>query len=362
MSHPEIDNRTPFAFAPVFAADEEGRPLVSPLVKATYELRPSGALELAAEQAAPDFVGEYHGEPGASSCRFEPELAFLKQATDVVLVGHAHAPSRGTTSMEVSLRLGPVRRTLRVSGDRVWRRRILGAVPTDPRPFEKIPLVYERAYGGWDRSQDDPGRHVFHPGNPVGVGFRGKGARFEEDAPLPNIEDPAHLLTRYAGKSRPASFGFTCPHWTPRSALAGTYDDAWQRTRMPLLPRDFDRRFFNAASPGLVAPGHLRGDEAVSIRGASPERELSFRLPGVGAPTCRLMLRGLEDALCQLKLDTVILDLDERKLFLLWRTFAPLREGPLDVLAMQINAENLPQAKSPDLPENVVSLAARRAA
>jgi hypothetical protein len=344
-------------------ADEEGRPIVAPLVKATFDILPGGALDLAEEQIAIDFAGAHHGEPGQSSLRFEPEVAFVKPATDVVLIGHAHAPARHAVAVDVALQVGPLARALRVSGDRVWAKRFFGSAPTDPAPFEKIPLVYERAYGGWDLSAEDPRRHGFHPGNPVGVGYRGKGARFEEGAPLPNIEDPAAMLTSYQGRSWPAGFGFTCPHWEPRSLLAGTYDDAWMRSRMPLLPRDFDRRFFNAASPGLVAPGCLRGDEPVLVYGAAPEGQLSFRLPGVAAPVCRIAFRHREDESLVTNLDTVILDLDARKLLLLWRAFTTLRDGPLDVRAIEIRVENAPRrrAEAP-LPDNVVRLPGRRAA
>jgi len=73
VGHPEIDNRTPFAFSALFLADEEGRPVVVSILKATYEIGPGGALALASEQRPIDFNGLHHGEPGESSYRFEPE-------------------------------------------------------------------------------------------------------------------------------------------------------------------------------------------------------------------------------------------------------------------------------------------------
>ena len=51
-------------------------------------------------EAAPDFTmpasfgrsvslaGQLWGEPGKSSYKYEPECAFIKPATDVVLIGH----------------------------------------------------------------------------------------------------------------------------------------------------------------------------------------------------------------------------------------------------------------------------------
>lgn len=363
MGHPNIENHTPFAFEALFAADEDGRPVVAPILKATFDVLDEGRLELAEEQIAPDFVGSHHGEPGSSSYRLEPEFAFMKPATDVALVGHAHAPGRRVTEMEVALRVGPVGRRLLVTGDRVWSKRLFGISATPPEPFEKMPLTYERAYGGWDRSRDDAERHSFHPGNPVGVGYRGRRARFEEGSRLPNIEDPGARLKSYKGKSVPAGFGFLCPNWEPRSEYAGTYDDAWSRTRMPLLPRDFDRRFFNAASPGLVAKGYLRGDEPVLVRGASREGELKFRLPGVTHVEFGVVLQAGEARVLEGKLDTVILDLDERKLILLWRSFTALRFGPPDVIAFEVTANNAPEPRAAAMPPGkVVSLPKRSAA
>ena len=49
-----------------------------------------------------------------------------------------------------------------------------------------------------------------------------------------------------------AAFGPVGRHWEPRVRYAGTYDDRWTEDRMPLLPKDFDDRFHNAAPPGLV--------------------------------------------------------------------------------------------------------------
>ena len=355
MGHPEIDNRTPFAFEALFASSERSRPVVAPLVKATFEISARGELELSPEQVPVNLTGEWFGDPGESSQRFEPESAFVKPSTDVVLIGHAHARRRDSVRGEVELRVGPLVQRVLVSGDR--------AVPSPVEPFERIPLVYERCYGGWDRSHPNPERHRFHPGNPVGVGFRARGSRFQEGAPLPNLEDPRARLTRYRGRSRPAGFGFTCPHWEPRRRLAGTYDAAWERERMPLLPEDFQRRFFNAAAPALIAPRFLRGDEAVLVRGASPEGQLSFRLPAIQPPVSRLSFRDRPDETLVGNLDTVIIDLDARKLLLLWRAFTGLDEGPLDVRAIEVSAEGVPvptAASHP--PENVVSLRRSRAA
>ena len=45
----------------------------------------------------------------------------------------------------------------------------------------------------------------------------------------------------------------------------------------------------------------------------------------------------------QTALDTVIVDADLRQVVLLWRAFTTLRQGPHDVRAMTITADNIPR-------------------
>jgi hypothetical protein len=336
MGHASIENRTPFAFAEVYLADEDARPVLVTVIRATYDIV-GRQLALAEEQAPVLLAGELHGEsPETSSYRYEPEAAFVKPATDCVLVGHAYAPRGGTTEARVAFQVGPVSRAARVFGDRFWVRSAGATVMSAPQPFEKIPLVWERAFGGWDRTTDRP---EFEARNPIGTGFRARHGQFEDGLRLPNLEDPATPIQAYGDRVLPAGFGFTSPSWQPRASRAGTYDEAWRKDRMPLLPRDFDRRFFNAAAPGLVAPGYLRGDEQVAVVGASPLGSLAFRLPGVPRPACRVSLPwGEDDALVETQLDTIVVNTDEDRVYLTWRGHVPLWNGPHDVKGIAIDA------------------------
>ena len=343
MGHPTIDNKTLLAFEPLFLADEEGRPLFVPIVKATYHIDEGTRLSLAEEQVPVNVGGEYWGDPEKSSYKYEPETAFIKPATDIVLIGHAYAPKPGVTKVDVSLCVGPMRKVVRVIGNRYWVKSFGITSMTRPRPFERIPLIYERAFGGWDRSHPNPDKHTFEPRNPVGTGFRGKRGKFEEGIRLPNIEDPRYPLKRFRDRPPPAGFGFTSPHWQPRAGFAGTYDKAWMKQRMPLLPTDFDRRFFNAAPPDQVAPGFLKADVAVEVINASPSGKISFNLPGVQPPRCRVEVRGRKDHQLETRLDTVIINTDENLLFLIWRTNLVLRSGPQDVVSIEVRAEGVPE-------------------
>ncbi|HEY4184299.1 MAG TPA: DUF2169 domain-containing protein [Polyangia bacterium] len=346
MGHPAIENNTPFAFQALFLVDEEFRPLVVPLVKATFTVAADGRCALAEKQVPPNLEGECWGDdPETSSYKYEPEVAFMKPATDVVLIGHAWAPDTHTTEMRVGLRVGALSKQLLVTGDRVWFRTAGIVSATRPRPFEKIPLVYERAFGGWDRGHADESKHTFEVRNPVGTGYRRSGG-FAEDLHLPNIEDPRSPISGFGDRPAPAGCGFVSPHWQPRAQLAGTFDEAWQEKRAPLLPKDFERRHLNAASPGLVADGYLRGDETVAAVGLTPAGRWHCALPGLPPPPVEIELVGGAVTPLPLNLDTVIIEPDERRVMLLWRGHLALRTGPHDVKRIAVgDARTAPLAR-----------------
>jgi hypothetical protein len=336
MSFPEITNGTSFAVVPVYLADEEGNPLLTILTRASFLFDGTGRFFVAEKQLGIHPAGIFNGEQGSSSYKFEPDVAFSKQATDVVLIGSAYAAQPGTTQMDVSLKVGPLEKTVRVFGDRYWFKGTAGARLSDPQPFERMPLLYDLAFGGWDRWHPDPAHHRFEPRNPMGRGYCAKGSDITDDIPLPNLEDPREPIGDRYDCPPPAGFGFTSPDWLPRAQLAGTYDAAWSEGRAPLLPQDFDRRFFSAASTGLVAPGYLRGDEAVQVRGVAPGGDVQFSLPGIGRIEYCLQLRGKEALNLQGKLDTVVIDTDECQVHLTWRASVVVPRGPQDVLELDV--------------------------
>lgn len=337
MSHPSIENRTPCAYDSVFLADEEGYPVLVTLVRATYVFAGHG-LTLAEVQPPVPTAGELYGDsPATSSWRYEPETAFIKPATDVILIGHAVPPFRGAVESDVHFQVGPVSKAAHIFGDRQWVRSAGAVTMTKPQPFDRIPLVYERAFGGRDGTVGTPERPAFETRNPIGRGYRAPGGSFEEGIYLPNIEDPADPIQRYGQVTSVVGFGFTAANWQPRAALAGTYDATWIRDRMPGLPQDFDRRFFNAAAVGLVAPGYLRGDEPVAVSGVSTAGPVAFRLPGPTRPTCTVTLLNRGDVRIESQLDTVVVDTTAQRVHLSWRGQVRLRDGAHDVQSIVVD-------------------------
>jgi hypothetical protein len=340
VAYQGFQNLTPFAAEPFLLADEEGAALLTLVAKGTYDLPPRGGLEIAPEQVPIHKVPVHHGEPGESSLRFEHETAFAKVVADIVLLGHAQ-PERGrATELDVTLRVGPLRKQVRVFGDRSWRRGVGGPVCSEPASFEKMPLVYERAFGGYDRSAPDPAQHACDPRNPVGVGFlvprpqtpappQASAGLAGDDVKLPNLEDPAALICDAQDHPAPAGFGFIAPDWSPRRQLAGTFDDAWKAGRFPRLPADFNRRHFNAA-PADQQMSVLRGGEPVEVVGVSHRGPLRFELPRLALEAV-VMLRGGERRAAPMPLDTLIVDADAHRVHLVFRASFGLHRRAYDL-------------------------------
>jgi hypothetical protein len=313
-----FQNLTPFAAEELLLLDEEGAQVITLVVKATYAILDRG-LELAEEQAPIVKTPIYYGAPGASSLKVETEASYTKMATDVVLLGHAQPEQATATELDVVLSCGPIRKQVRVYGDRIWKRSLGLPTITAPRPFERIPLLYERSFGGWDKSSLDPKDHRAETRNPVGVGYlRPDVERDVQGLSLPNLEDPTELIQKPAERPKPAGFGYVCPHWAPRRQQAGTFDDAWRKTRFPRLPTNFNRRHFNAAPFDQQVLGFLSGGEPVEVRGAGSRGPLRFSLPRL-SPEGRYKLRNEAEERLKMNLDTVLIDADERRVSVLFR-------------------------------------------
>ena len=335
----EIANRTPFPAAISPSMDKEGVDWANVSVKGTFAIERAAQLPVS-EKQVPIWEGDQHwGDPAVTSIRYASDLGPAKTGTDVALLGHAWPKSGRARQADVGLQVGPLRKMLRVHGERKWVRSVMAWVASPPVEFEKMPLVWERAYGGKDES--DPKKPALESRNPVGTGFAAHSSKERlEGLALPNLEDVRHPITAWNTRPPPACLGFIGPHWEPRRRLAGTYDAAWQKERFPLLPRDFDEAFHNAATPELVARPHLAGGEQVVVVGASREGDFSFALPRVGL-SVTAWVRGRESVLRPV-LDTVVIEPDEKRVSLTWRASFPCPRQFMQIEAVLVDFEKKP--------------------
>lgn len=333
----QLDNRTPYAAERTWVRDRKGAEVWLVAVKATFTIAPDGTTSVAAEQLPVTLAPEYLGEPGKSSLRYESDLVMTKRTTDVLLHGHAYAPNGDLkTYLDIGMRVGPVIKVLRVFGDRVWTTSGGSVSLSAPRPFFKMPIVWERAYGGIDAKADPQLEPAWDGRNPIGRGYAVASAHIDGE-PAPHIEYPNVSIKVWSDRPTPAGFGPLSSHWQPRAQYAGTYDDAWLKTRMPLLPEDFDERFFQAAPADQQAPQFLRGGEPVVLRNLMPgSGDLRFYLPRVFLGFETFFNDGSRELHPPPKLHSVILEPDEPRVSLVWHTALPCHPKVLKLRATRI--------------------------
>ncbi len=314
----QVDNRTPFAAERAWVRGRDGAEIWLVAVKATFDIQADGSTAISREQPTVLRLAEHHGEPGRSSIKYDADLVLTKATTDVLVVGHAYAPLGTTvTHTDVGFRLGTMQKVLRVFGDRSW-----GSFGmTAPQPFAKMPLVYERAYGGVDSQSAQPEKD-WDWRNPVGTGFA-INSKNANGLPLPNIEDPKALIGAWNDRPAPAGFGAIASHWQPRVALAGTYGEHWMKTRQPLLAEDLDDRHFQSAPLDQQAPTFLRGGESAALHRLTPEGRLRFVLPKLYLGFETRFYDGSRELHKNRKLHSVIIEPDFPRVSLVWHSALP---------------------------------------
>jgi hypothetical protein len=303
------------------ATEKDGRDHCVVVVKGTFAVGRDGMTE-PAEKQEPLVVADVHrGEPGTTSIEYECEFAMSKPRADIILNGHAVAPEgKPVPELIVALEIGSSRKEIRVVGDRIWERGILGMGASDPVPFVTMPLVYERAFGGSDQSHPNAKQHGAELRNLVGVGFH-KNADAVDGTRLPNLEDPRRPILTWSDTPPPVGLGVVGRNWQPRIKYAGTYDQRWLDERFPFLPEDFDARYYQAAPADQQVP-YLQGGEVVRCLRMSAEGKFEVHVPKMEVP---IIFRFRDrDVPATPNLDTLIVEPDRRRFLAVWRTSVPL--------------------------------------
>ncbi len=329
----QLRNRTTLPTTLLAIPDPDGVEALHVMVKATFALTP--AATLVAQQRPIALADVTEGEGAEAWLRVPSEVHPAKPGAEVLVDGHAVAPGgRAVGVLDVGLAVGAWRRTLRVFGDRQYTG-VAAPWCTDPAPFARMPLTPRRAFGGVC-----PVTQQVEPRNPLGVGLAPDDLgdlRALRGVALPNVEDPDALLGRPGDRPPPALLAAVAAAWHPRAGRAGTYDDAWDRSRAPFLPSDFDPRFLQAASEAMWLPTRPLGGEAITLRHLSDSPLVESRVPALGLRV-RVMFRGDVVTLPVLA-ETLHFFPDEGVATLLVRATLRCGHRVLDVAAVEIDAE-----------------------
>ncbi|CAN98314.1 hypothetical protein sce8144 [Sorangium cellulosum So ce56] len=348
--------------------DPEGRNILAVLFKVTYTLTSEGRVHRAREQA-PLTLPVVNDPENKSLLAADTDLYPHKLATDVVLKGHAYA-YEDPRSFDVSLGVEGVRKTIRVVGDRRCTLSSTGQILfSPPEPVTRVPLRYDRAYGGQDRAATARYGNPFdglrpflsrelasleanpydYPRNPAGRGYLIEPTPAAiERLELPNLEDPLDPLTperlvcghveHWPSMPLPQAMDWVGLGWFPRLAYFGVvpehkpfaglvaeaargYAPADILQEKPIAEK-FDFRCASGASLGLQLP-YLTGGEQVELINLHPRRpRLMFRLP---AERPKIWTDGRKGKLNETNpvIHTVLIEPDEGRVSVLWRGSAP---------------------------------------
>ncbi|NKI94699.1 DUF2169 domain-containing protein [Rhizobacter sp. SG703] len=313
-----------------FGFRRDGRELLVVIVKATYALPDHGGeAQLHAGQVPLVEADRFSGEPGASAPLHESDYAHGKPACDVLLLGSAHAPGgRPTTHCGVGLKVGSLVKQFKVVGPRHWQKRLVGATRSAPQYFSQLPISYDVAFGGTDRTDEADGRIHAYEENPVGRGYWHR-LQHIDGQPLPSTEALDEDVDSPDGRYRPQAFSPIGRSWLPRRRHAGTYDQDWIENTAPLWPDDFDERYFQAAAPDQVMPWPQGGEEVV-LKNLTPDGLRRFALPRRAMPVTFIPHRG-HDVTREASIDTLVFEPDEGRFSLTWRVALPLGRSVFDV-------------------------------
>lgn len=251
------------------------------------------------------------------------EMMF-KPRGELLVSGWAFPPE-GAAVCQVRAQAGPIDKSIVAIGDREWK----PAGPTEPKPFDKMPLTYRHAFGG-------EGFDANPVGKGVGPVVDGEGRRYH---PLPNLERPKALITSPGQRPKPAAFGPMGALWPERHAKLGTYDDAYLRTRFPGFAADFDWSYYNVTPRDQQLEAYWEGDETIVLENLHPNRSrIEAKLPSLWG-RCVLRRRGeseLEDL--PLRLDTVHLLPHGVAAALMFRGLTTVQEDDADDIELLLAA------------------------
>ncbi|WP_437299893.1 DUF2169 family type VI secretion system accessory protein [Sorangium sp. So ce426] len=300
---PDAVASLPGAEAAAVSWRTQGQRYITIIVKASFAFTPGAAMWRTEPQEILR-AEVHHGKNPARSVRFTGDLAPYLGRADVLFTGDAHAPDGAHVE-----RL-PVRLAVFGAGGCALDKRLL---VRDQKPFQRMPLVYEKAArgpNGWE--------------NPFGIDA-GDG-----EAKVLDPLDPG----------RPAGLGPIARAWPVRKRLLGKTRRETLEGPNAEIPAGFDWSYFQAAPPDQRTE-YLRGDEWIVLENLHPAaRRLEMRLPrargvariqGLAAPP------ATGGDVVELNADTLRIDGAEQRCTVVWRQIVPVPDD-LALAAVRIAA------------------------
>jgi hypothetical protein len=329
---PYVINISPFRAQSLGFAFYNGHQYDCLFLKATLKLAHDGTLKPLAQQAGFVINDEYETIKDANfaafpALQYPSDLTPFKPATDVLVIGHARPQgSKPRKQWHARLKVSDkekqvlIDKTLQLTGPRNWRHKLInGWDLTEIEETEAVRLSYSLASGGGSAEKREKADD-FYPPNPFGRGYLGRDlADKSREYPAPQILPVETGRPAWNNPDRPVGFSPVDGAQMERLRFAGTYDENWEQHVAPNIPLDMDMAFWNAAPRDQVADPYLIGGERVYTRGLFPTEDgvFSFILPWYEVFVAPVR-QGEKDSAYAMNIDTVIIDLDTRRVTLRW--------------------------------------------
>lgn len=343
----ELVNRLPLPATAFRQFDRDGGFDCVVSVRGTFMHIQDGSLKLADTQEPFQWEDAYDGDPHQGVLLRQTDLTPGKPGTDVTFLGDTFAPGDPAASWLFGIRIGALSKRLRAHGPRDWRpvvrdkwagfnakepkRAVVDWQLQPAQAAERVTVSWINAFGGQIPGSADETAGTaadVERFNPLGRGIVNLTAQPDaEPQPAPALTAPNEMALDWRERYRPQGLGPISPWWRQRQQYTGTYDDEWLEKRHPLLPLDFDARFWQCADPDLIAVPWLEGNEEYELENLHPDMPLARgRLPGVKLGVrCE---REDRDEWYVLNLDGVHFDWrEDDRVLLTWRTRFPLQKA-----------------------------------
>jgi hypothetical protein len=269
--------------------------------------------------------------------RLDDEVVWLdhdltppKPAFDVIVAGYATAPpGHEEPFIDAGIKIGAHLAGMRAHAPRYWRERWLGheATPLSPS-VQRVPVCY--ALADWES----------------GFAFGASGGEDDARQYLPWIEalDAGARRTRHADV--PAGLGYWPENAAHRSIHAGTYDDAWQKERAPDLPADFNPRFYNCAHPDLQLDQAPAPGTPIRLAHLARQPFIDCVFPALSLSVQARTASGHLHPPRPLTPDTLVIEPEQDRLSVVWRTLIPAGAGSDTVRTVRLFKTDIPTEAS----------------
>lgn len=309
------------------------------VAKATFLVDTDGSTRIDDQAPVPLFDED---EPTELGVMPRDDVPRRDPAFEVIVLGQAYGV--GHAQMLVELAVGHHRQSVLVSGDRYWVSASGGGQHSAPKPFETMPMTWERAFGGSAECWID-GESVIdleHPMNKYGRGFDAAklavdvGKAFDSPGGyprlhpdyvrwLPNLEHPNTPIRRWSDEPRPYCWA-TLP--TDIGAHMQRAHDFMAQHKRGLSQQDMLTMVYQRAHPDWIIELPPI-DTVVALSGMTSGPRFAFRIPRLRVLADYEL--GERTGTRELVPQMLMLLPEQSRFYIVYRHFFTIDELPKDV-------------------------------